>query len=99
METLKSAPRAPRMNPHRERIIGSIRREALNHVRTMGEAHARQILATHTKHHTAHRPHRARRQLPPDSVQQPATVHDFDTRKLLRTRVLGSVINEYRYAA
>jgi hypothetical protein len=65
----------------------------------MGEAHARQILATHKKHHNAHRPHRTRRQLPPGPVQQSATVHDFNTRRLLRTRVLGSVINEYRYAA
>jgi transposase InsO family protein len=99
MEILKSAPRAPRMNAHCERIIGSIRREALDHVLIMGEAHARQVLATYKKHYNAHRPHRARRQLPPDSVQQPATVHDFDTRGLLRTRVLGGVINEYRYAA
>jgi hypothetical protein len=29
MEILKSAPRVPRMNAHCERIIGSIRREAL----------------------------------------------------------------------
>jgi hypothetical protein len=64
----------------------------------MGEAHTRQILAIYKKYYTAHRPHRARRRLPPDSAQQPATVHDFDTRRPLRTRVLGSVINEYRYA-
>ncbi len=30
MEILESAPRAPRMNAHCERIIGSIRREALD---------------------------------------------------------------------
>ncbi|MEU6653753.1 integrase core domain-containing protein [Streptomyces sp. NPDC046900] len=87
------------MNAHCERIISSIRREALDHVLTVGEAHARQVLATYKKHHNAHRPHRARRQLPPDSVQQPATVHDFDTRSLLRTRVLGGAINDYRYTA
>ncbi|PWI05435.1 hypothetical protein DIZ27_39255 [Streptomyces sp. NWU339] len=65
----------------------------------MGEAHARQVRVTYTKHHTAHRPPQARRRLPPDSVHQPATVHDLDTRRLLRTRVLGGVINEYHYAA
>nr|WP_229841261.1 transposase [Streptomyces brasiliensis] len=37
----------------------------------MGEAHARQVLATYKKHYNAHRPHRARSQLPPDSVQHP----------------------------
>ncbi|TJZ93166.1 transposase, partial [Actinacidiphila oryziradicis] len=30
---------------------------------------------------------------------QPATIHDVDGRRLLRTRVLGGAINEYRYAA
>ncbi|MGI5143846.1 integrase core domain-containing protein [Streptomyces sp. CA-106110] len=60
MEILKSAPRAPRMNAHCERIISSIRREALDHVLTMGEAHTRQVLATYKKHHNTHRPHRAR---------------------------------------
>ncbi|MEU6325211.1 integrase core domain-containing protein [Streptomyces sp. NPDC047009] len=60
MEILKSAPRVPRMNAHCERIISSIRREALDHVLTVGEAHARQVLATYKKHYNAHRPHRAR---------------------------------------
>ncbi|MET7666083.1 integrase, partial [Streptomyces sp. NPDC005463] len=63
------------------------------------EAHARQVLAAHQQHYNGHRPHRARHQLPPDSVQQPTTVHDLDTHRLLRTHVLGSAINEYRYAA
>ncbi|MET7663540.1 integrase, partial [Streptomyces sp. NPDC005463] len=63
------------------------------------EAHARQVLAAHQQHYNGHRPHRARHQLPPDYVQQPTTVHDLDTHRLLRTRVLGSAINEYRYAA
>ncbi|MGW3511571.1 integrase core domain-containing protein [Streptomyces sp. NPDC000994] len=98
MEILKSAPRAPRMNAHRERTIGSIRHEALDHVLLVDEAHARQVLATHEKHYNVRRPHQTRSQLPPDSVQQPATMHDFDTRRLLRTRVLDGVINEYRYS-
>ena len=45
MEILNSAPQAPRMNAHCERIIGSIRREALDHVLIMNEAHARHVLA------------------------------------------------------
>jgi putative transposase len=99
MEILKSAPRAPRMNAHCERVIGSIRREALDHILIMNETHARQVLAAYQHHYNEHRPHRARNQLPPDAHHQPATVHDFGTRRLLRTRVLGGVINEYRYTA
>jgi hypothetical protein len=59
-EILKSAPRAPRTNAHCERVIGSIRREALDHVLIMNEAHARHVLAAYERHYNEHRPHRAR---------------------------------------
>ncbi|WP_033220949.1 integrase core domain-containing protein [Kitasatospora phosalacinea] len=99
MEILKSAPRAPRMNAHCERVIGSIRREALDHVLIMNEAHARHVLAAYQQHYNEHRPHRARNQLPPGVHEQPTTAHELEGHNLLRTRVLGGVINEYRYAA
>ncbi|WP_308130251.1 integrase core domain-containing protein [Kitasatospora aureofaciens] len=98
-EILKSAPQAPRMNAHCERVIGSIWREGLDHVLIMNEAHARHVLAAYERHYNEHRPHRARNQLPPGADQQPITVHDLEGRRLLRTHILGGVINEYRYAA
>src|SRR5450755_3381369 len=39
-----TAPRSPWQNGHTERLIGSIRRECLDHVLILGEAHLRQIL-------------------------------------------------------
>ncbi|MFV5998587.1 integrase core domain-containing protein [Streptomyces sp. NPDC056231] len=99
MEILKSAPRAPRMNAHCERVIGSIRREALDHVLIMNEAHARHVLAAYERHYNEHCPHGARDQLPSGADQQPITVHDLEVCRLLRTRILGGAINEYRYAA
>ncbi|MFG2517805.1 integrase core domain-containing protein [Streptomyces sp. NPDC048527] len=99
MEILMSAPQTPRMNAHYERVIGSIRREVLDHVLTTNKAHARQVLAAYERHYNKHRPHRARNQLPPGTDQQPIAVHALEGSRLLRTRVLGSVINEYRYAA
>ena len=38
------APRSPWQNPFAERIIGSIRRECLDHVIVLSEAHLRRIL-------------------------------------------------------
>ncbi|MET9658999.1 integrase core domain-containing protein [Streptomyces sp. NPDC006510] len=93
------APRAPRMNAHCERLIGTIRREALDHVLILGEDHARKVLTDYQDHYNGHRPHRSRQQLPPSATEQPAIVHDLDDRSMLRTRVLGGLINEYRYAA
>jgi transposase InsO family protein len=55
------------MNAHCERVIGSIRCEALDHVLIMNQAHARQVLASYQRHYNEHRPHRARNQLPPDA--------------------------------
>lgn len=100
MEILMSAPpRAPRMNAHCEWVIGSIRRAVPDHVLIMNKAHARQLLAAYERHYNEHRPHRAPNQLPPGADQQPITMHALEGRTLQRTRVLGSVINEYRYAA
>jgi hypothetical protein len=99
MDVLLSAPRAPRMNAHCERVIGTVRREVLDHVLVLNEAHARRVLAEYQDHYNGHRPHRAREQRSPDEVGQPVPVHDLDGRRLLRTRVLGGVINEYRYAS
>ncbi|MGW5431599.1 integrase core domain-containing protein [Streptomyces sp. NPDC004059] len=67
MEILKSAPRAPRMNAHCERIIGSIRREVLDHVLIANEAHARKVIA-------AYEPWPARSS-GPDPVPQGLRVH------------------------
>ncbi|WP_231648042.1 integrase core domain-containing protein [Saccharothrix sp. NRRL B-16348] len=99
LRIIKSAPQAPRMNAHCERVIGTIRRELLDHILITGEAHARHVLKTYEHHYNQHRPHQARDQLPPDARQHPAAVHDLDTRRLQRTRVLGGLINEYRHAA
>jgi len=99
MDVIKNAPRVPRMNANCERVIGSIRREALDHILITNEVHARHGLAPYQRHYNTHRPHRSQNQLSPDAHQQPTTLRDLDARRLLRTRVLGGVINEYRYAA
>ncbi|MEU0885985.1 integrase core domain-containing protein [Lentzea sp. NPDC005914] len=99
LRVIKSAPRAPRMNAHCERVIGTLRRELLDHVLITGEAHARHVLKAYQGHYNRHRPHQARDQLPPADQRHPAAVLDLDTHGVLRTRILGGLINEYRQAA
>lgn len=86
------------MNAHSEQVIGSIRRETLDHTLIMNETHARQVLTPYQRHDNEHRPHQARNQLPPGAHHQPATVHNADIRRPLPTRLLAGAINEYRYA-
>ncbi|MFE2070730.1 integrase core domain-containing protein, partial [Streptomyces sp. NPDC059467] len=99
IETLKTAPRAPRMNAHCERVIGTLRREPLDHLLLLNEAHVRRVLDAYAVHYNGHRPHQARGQLPPLAQERPVPSTDLTARRLLRTRIPGGVINEYRYAA
>jgi transposase InsO family protein len=52
-----SAPASPWQNPYVERLIGSIRRECLNHVIVFNEAHLRRVLTTYTRYYHRSRTH------------------------------------------
>jgi len=65
IEVVSTAPRAPRMNAHCERVIRTLRREALDHLLIWDETHARHVLDAYARHYNRHRPHQARRQRPP----------------------------------
>ncbi|MFZ3566832.1 integrase core domain-containing protein [Streptomyces sp. BH097] len=74
-EVLLSTPRAPRMNAHCERVIDTVRREALDHSLILTEARATRILAEFTRRYHTHRPHRARHQRPPEATEPPRTTN------------------------
>ncbi|MFG3369619.1 integrase core domain-containing protein [Streptomyces sp. NPDC048156] len=99
IRVVRTAPRAPRMNAHCERIIGTLRREALDHLLIWNETHARQVLDAYARHYNGHRPHQARGQLPPLAQEHPSPLIAPSAHGLLRTRILGGVINEYRHVA
>jgi len=50
------APRSPWQNGHVERLIGSIRRESLDHLVVFGEAHLRDILKNYASYYNKVRP-------------------------------------------
>ncbi len=53
------ASRAPWQNPFVERLIGSNRRECLDHVIVFNARHLHQLLADDVNYHHRHRPHRS----------------------------------------
>jgi hypothetical protein len=55
----QAQPRSPWQNAHVERLIGSIRRECLDHVVVLGEAHLRRTLATYASYYNELRTHRS----------------------------------------
>jgi transposase InsO family protein len=52
-----AAPRSPWQNGHAERLIGSIRRECLDHIVVFGDAHLRRILADYAGYYNELRTH------------------------------------------
>jgi transposase InsO family protein len=54
-----TAPASPWQNGFAERLIGSIRRECLDHVIVLGEAHMRRILKSYARYYNGVRTHRS----------------------------------------
>jgi transposase InsO family protein len=52
-----SAPASPWQNPYAERLIGSVRRESLNHVIVLGERHLRRLLSAYLLYYHGARTH------------------------------------------
>jgi transposase InsO family protein len=68
------APRSPWQNAYAERVIGSIRRECLDHVVVIGERHFRRILSTYVDYYNRTRTHLSLTKDSPEprSVQRPS---------------------------
>ena len=52
-----SSPSSPWQNPYAERVIGSIRRECLDHIIVLGERHLRRVLARYMSYYHGARTH------------------------------------------
>jgi len=57
IEEVVSAARSPWQNPYVERLIGSIRRECVDHVIVLGEHHLRRILKSYFAYYNESRTH------------------------------------------
>jgi transposase InsO family protein len=73
IEEVFIVPRSPWQNPYCERLIGSIRRECLDHVIVLGEDHLRRILAEYFTYYHKARAHLSLDRNSPDPRQGPAT--------------------------
>ena len=57
IQEVLTAPRSPWQNAYAERVIGSIRRECLNHMIVLGERHLRRILRSYMDYYNQTRTH------------------------------------------
>ena len=104
LRVLKSPPRSPKANSICERVIGTIRRECLDWIIPLSEAHLRQTLRTWVAHYNRGRPHSA---LGPGVPDPPAnstvTFSPFrhrlgDFRSVRAKAILGGLHHEYSLA-
>ena len=75
IEEVLTTPQSPWQNPFAERLIGSIRRECLNHVLVLVEQHLRRIVTRHFAYYHRARTHLALDKDAPDRrpIELPAT--------------------------
>jgi len=95
IEEVVTAPRSPWQNPNVERIIGSIRRECLNHVIIFNERHLRKVLKSYAKYY-----HEARTHLSLDKQSPvPRSIETPDQGKVVAISHVGGLHHEYRRSA
>lgn len=85
------APRSPWQNPFVERLIGSIRRECLDQIMVLNEAHLHQTLKRYVQYYHGVRPHRS---LGHDSPV-PRPVEPPDGGKVIEMPLVGGLHHRY----
>lgn len=94
VRVIKTAFRAPNMNAVGERFVGSLRREALDHVLLLGEDHLGRVAREYVRYFNKARPHQGIGQRIPDG---PMT--DQCDGEVVALPVLGGLHHNYRRAA
>jgi putative transposase len=98
IEVLRSPPRAPKANAYAERWVSTIRRECTDRMLIFNERQLGHVLSEYERHYNRHRPHRALDQLSPIAADEDRLPR-VGAGAVLRTQLLGGLVNEYRHAA
>jgi transposase InsO family protein len=93
VETVLTPVRAPRANAVAERLVGTVRRECLDHLVILSETHLRAVLAEFARLYNRERPHRTLRLETPEPVARPTTGG------IRASPVLGGLHHVYERAA
>ena len=98
MEVLRTPINAPRANAICERLLGRVRRECLDHILVMSEAHVRRVLSEYVTYFNRSRPHQGIAQRIPDPSASPSA-SGSTTGNVLALPVLGGPHHDERRVA
>jgi len=91
---------APKANAHCERLIGSVRRECVDHLVVVGERHLHRVLKEYRDYYNSCRPHQGIGQRRPDTFDRHARApRRVAPRHVISRPVLGGLHHDYRTAA
>ena len=95
IEEVLTAPRSPWQNPYVERLIGSIRRECLNHVIVFNDRHLKRLLRSYFAYYHTARTHLALEKQCP----QARLIERHERGKIIAFPHVGGLHHEYRRVA
>ena len=90
-QEVPTAPRSPWQNAYAERVIGSIRRECLNHMIVLGERHLRRILRSYVDYYYSTRTHLSLDKDTPEG----RPIQRSDQGRVLELKRVGGLHHEY----
>ena len=88
---VKTAPRSPWQNPYVERLIGTLRRECLDHMVVLNETHLCRLLRDYLIYYHSARTHLALAKDAPD----PRPVERLDEGRIVETPMVGGLHHRY----
>jgi len=95
IEQVLTAPQSPWQNPYCERVIGTLRRECLDHVIVLGEQHLRRILREYLEYYHESRTHVALDKDAPEPREREAA----DGGKIVALPMVGGLHHRYSRCA
>ena len=95
IEQVLSAPRSPWQNPFVERLIGTLRRDCLDHVIALNERQLRRVVARYLAYYHDWRTHLSLSMDAPN----PRTVHPPDRGRVVAFPELGGLHHHYERLA
>jgi putative transposase len=93
---LRSPPRAPQANAICERLVGTLRRDCLDHLLLFGERHAERVLREYVRYYHG-RPHRSLRAQAPAGARWLAPARAATSPEVTAMPVLGGLHHRYGF--